>query len=585
MKNVDGAREEAEPGIGVTRRTLLSGATAAIGLSAIAPFRRLEALADDPSSALVFTHTTVVTNDSERRTLRDVALAVRGDVIAAIGDTKEVLREFPGAEVYDGRRKALLPGLVNCHAHLAATIAKGFNEDYGFPNRLALEETPSSLLSEEERTVMATLAAIEGLRAGTTTMVQNTGGIARDAAALARTGQRWVFAESVRDTTTVDGPMSPPLLQESVSPAFSDRLRDEGMQRISDLYDRWHGKNAGRVSVFPAAALVELSSPALLLDVREFADKRDLGYTIHMTQSQAEVDYMLRYHGVRPALFLDRHGFLGPRLFAAHARYCDEQEIQALGRQSTIITHQAAMAANRGVNPPIAALRRAGCRIALGTDNNHSDMLHVMKTAIGLERIQREDPFPGTLPQPEDVLADACSGGAAAVNQASTLGALEVGRKADLFVLDTFKPHLSPSGRILSAWVHNGQPSDIEAVLVDGQFLMRDGDGDADSPVFEMAAGDLAQAFHDYALSQPRVVRLSGPPEQLWMTFIQRSKWFGFPDYISVRIVPVDAGRSALIVYSRARYGGSDLGVNQERITGWVEGLRRLEAANPAAAQ
>ncbi len=117
------------------------------------------------------------------------------------------------------------------------------------------------------------------------------------------------------------------------------------------------------------------------------------------------------------------------------------------------------------------------------------------------------------------------------------------------------------------------------------QFLMRDGDGDADSPVFEMAAGDLAQAFHDYALSQPRVVRLSGPPEQLWMTFIQRSKWFGFPDYISVRIVPVDAGRSALIVYSRARYGGSDLGVNQERITGWVEGLRRLEAANPAAAQ
>ncbi len=459
---------------GVTRRTLLGGAAAALGATALTPLSQVRAASDAPSDVLVFTHTTVVTNDRERRTLRDVALAVRGDVIAAIGETGEILKQFPGAAVYDGRRKALLPGLINCHAHLAATIAKGFNEDFGFPNSLALEETPSGLLSEDERTVMATLAAVEGLRAGTTTMVQNTGGIARDAAALAQTGQRWVFAESVRDTTTVDGPMSPPRLSASVPPEFSDQLRDEGMQRISDLYDRWHGGNGGRVSVFPAAALVELCSPALLRDVREFADKRDLGYTIHMTQSKAEVDYMLRYHGIRPALFLDRHGFLGPRLFAAHARYCDEQEIEALGNRSTIITHQAAMAANRGVNPPIVALRRAGCTIALGTDNNHTDLLHVMKTAIGLERIQRNDPFPGTLPQPEDMLADACSGGAAAVNQGGSLGSLEVGRKADLIVLDTFKPHLSPSGRILSAWVHNGQPSDIEAVLVDGEFLMRD---------------------------------------------------------------------------------------------------------------
>jgi cytosine/adenosine deaminase-related metal-dependent hydrolase len=305
-------------------------------------------------------------------------------------------------------------------------------------------------------------------------MVQNTGGIARDAAALAATGQRWVFAESVRDTRTVDGPMSPQRLAASVTPAFSEQLRDEGMQRISDLYAGWHGHDDGRISVFPAAALVELCSPELLRMVRDFADKHDLGYTIHMTQSQAEVDYMLRYHGTRPALFLERHGFLGPRLFAAHARYCDEQEIRALGAHKTIITHQAAMAANRGVNPPIPALRRAGCTIALGTDNNHTDMLHVMKTAIGLERIRRSDAFPGTLPQPEDMLADACGGGASAVNQAASLGSLEVGRKADLIVLDTYQPHLSPSGRILSAWIHNGQPSDIEAVLVDGRFLMRD---------------------------------------------------------------------------------------------------------------
>ena len=455
------------------RRGLLVGAAAALG-SSMTPKLLLAQNENTSSAETVFTHTTVVTNDDERRTLRDVALAVQNGVIAAVGDTDEVLENFPQADVYDGRRKALLPGLVNCHAHLAATIAKGFNEDYGFPNSLRLDESPASLLSSEEATVMSTLAAIEGLRSGTTTMIQNVGGIARDAESLVQTGQRWVFAESVRDITTVDGPMSPPRLAASVPPEFSDQLREEGMQRISDLYERWHGYDNGLVSVFPAAALVELSSPELLRDVHEFAERHDLGYTIHMTQSQAEVDFMLRYHGVRPAIFLEQHDFLGPRLFAAHARYCDAGEIAALGRTRTIITHQAAMAANRGVNPPINKLREAGCTIALGTDNNHTDMLHVMKMAISLERIQRDDDFPGMHPQPEDMLADACSGGAAAVNQATSLGSLEVGRKADLLVLDTFKPHLSPSGRILSAWIHNGQPSDIEAVMVDGNFIMRD---------------------------------------------------------------------------------------------------------------
>ena len=461
---------ESANGNTLSRRDVLAGAGAMVGASLWRPI----SVAAQEDRATVFTHTTVVTNDAGRRTLRDVALAVQNDVIAAIGDSDEILEAFPDAEVYDGRRKALLPGLINCHAHLAATIAKGFNEDYGFPNSLNLDESPASLLSSDEATVMSTLAAIEGLRAGTTTMVQNVGGIARDAASLAQTGQRWVFAESVRDITTVDGPMSPPRLANSVPPEFSDQLREDGMQRISDLYDAWHGRGNGLISVFPAAALVELASPQLLRDVRDFADKHELGYTIHMTQSQAEVDFMLRYHDVRPAIFLEQNGFLGPRLFAAHARYCDESEIEALARTDTIITHQAAMAANRGVNPPITELREAGIRIALGTDNNHTDLLHVMKTAISLERIQRDDDFPGLLPQPEDMLADACSGGAAAVNQSASLGSLEVGKKADLLVLDTFKPHLSPSGRILSAWIHNGQPSDIESVMVNGEFVMRD---------------------------------------------------------------------------------------------------------------
>ena len=452
----------------LSRRQLLAGT----GAGAAALFLEQSGVqAQAPSgTTVIFSHTTVVTVDAVQN---DVALAVQGDTIVAIGPTDRILETYPRAEVYDGRGKALLPGLINCHAHMAAVLARGFNEDFGFPNSARLAIQPNSLLQGEEATLMVTVAALEAIRTGTTTIVENTGNISRNAAALAQTGLRCVFAESVRDSENVAGPMSPAGLAKSVAPRFSPRLRDEGLQRINDLFTTWHGAKQGRISVFPAAALAETSSPELLQAVRAFAEQHDLGYTIHLSQSRPEVDFMVRHHGVRPPAFLDKHGFLGPRLFAAHCRYVDAADIAVLGRSGTIISHQAAMAANRGVIPPIPALRAAGCPIALGTDNNTNDVFEVMRIALLTERIRRDDATPGLQPQPEDILQDATQGGARAVQQGKLLGSLEAGKKADLLVLDTQRAHLVPAGRIVSAWIHNGQPSDIESVMVDGQFVMR----------------------------------------------------------------------------------------------------------------
>ncbi len=450
----------------ISRRELLAG----VGAAALFRDRSGLQAQTPPGATVVFSHTTVVTVDAVQH---DVALAVQGDKIAAIGPTDQMLRTYPQAEVYDGRGKALFPGLINCHAHLGATLARGFNEDFGFPNSARLAVQPNSLLQGDEATLMVTVGALEAIRTGTTTMVENSGGISRSAAALAQTGLRWVFAESIRDSENVPGPMSPEGLARSQTPRFSPKLRDEGLLRINDLYTAWHGAKQGRISVFPAAALAETSSPELLQAVRAFAEKHDLGYTIHLTQSVAEADFMTRHHGLRPATFLDKHGFLGPRLFAAHCRYVDAGEIAALGRSRTIVSHQAAMAANRGVIPPIPALRAAGCPIANGTDNNTNDLFEVMRIALLTERIRRNDPFPGVQPQPEDILADATQGGALAVHQEKMIGSLEIGKKADLLVVDTVRAHLVPAGRIVSAWIHNGQPSDIESVMIDGQFVMR----------------------------------------------------------------------------------------------------------------
>jgi len=453
----------------LTRRELLAGA----GAGAAALLLQPAGTHAQPTArrTVVFANTTVVTVDAVRD---EVAIAVDGDRIAAIGPTDQILKAYPSAEVYNGRGKALFPGLINCHAHLAQTLGRGFNEDFGFPNSAKLVVQPNSLLQAGEATLMVTIGALEAIRTGTTTLVEMSSGISPHAAALAGSGLRMVLAEAVRDSENVAGPMAPDGLAKSVTPRFSPKLRDEGLQRITDLFTAWHGKNQGRISVFPAAALAETSSPELLRAVRAFAEKHDLGYTIHLSQSRAEVDFMVQHHGLRPPAYLNRHGFLGPRLFAAHCRYVDAGDIALIAKSGTIVSHQAGMAANRGVIPPIPALRAAGCPIANGTDNNTNDLFEVMRIALLTERIRRDDPFPGVTPQPEDMLEDATLGGARAVNQLKLVGSLEVGKKADLLVVDTLRAHLVPSGRIVSTWIHNGQPSDIESVMIDGQFVMRD---------------------------------------------------------------------------------------------------------------
>jgi cytosine/adenosine deaminase-related metal-dependent hydrolase len=466
------ATSSSAPGpAGISRRELIAGAGAGAAALLIDP-RSLDAQTQPGAGRpIVFRDTTVVTVDAVRN---DVALAVVGNSVAAIGPTDQVMKTYPQAEVYDGRGKALFPGLINCHAHLAAVLARGFNEDFGFPNSYRLAVQPNSLISREESTLMVTVGALECIRSGTTTVVENVGNIAGSAAALAATGIRCVFAESIRDAENVPGPLSPQGLKNSQTPRFSAKLRDEGMQRINDLFTAWHGKEGGRVTVFPAAGLAETSSPELLQAVKAFAEKHDLGYTIHLSQSRAEVEFMRRHHGMSPPAFLAKHGFLGPRLFAAHCRYVDDADVALLGKSQTIVSHQAGMAANRGVSPPIPALRAAGCPIASGTDNNTNDLFEVMRVALLTERIRRDDEFPGVRPQPEDVLEDATLGGARAVRQLATLGSLEVGKKADILVLDTQRIHLVPAVRIVSAWIHNGQPSDIESVMVDGRFVMRE---------------------------------------------------------------------------------------------------------------
>lgn len=417
----------------------------------------------DRGMTLVIRDTTVVTSDAARTVRHGASIAVGGDRVAAVGPRDEIDRRFPDAERVDGRGKAVFPGLVNCHTHLWFTVARGIQEDFGFPSTLAFPQTVTDLLSPEENAVFATLGALEALRGGTTTLFDVGFRIPDYAKPVVASGLRIVFGPSSSDLDPAgvrDG-------RFTYSPARGEKT----LRAVDDLISGWHGAERGRITCLVAAHAAEACSPDLLRAARELAERRNLGTTIHVNQSQWEVDAVMRVRGLRPTEYLFQCGFLGPRMIGAHCRYLSPAEVALLGRSRVFVSHNAAMAARRGSAPPIQALEAAGATIAMGSDNMAHDMLEVMRTGLFMERVARQD---GERPWPEDVLEWTTRNGAIALGLGAEVGSLEVGKKADLAVVDARRPHLVPNVRIVSAFIHNGQAGDVESVMVDGRWLMRD---------------------------------------------------------------------------------------------------------------
>ena len=407
--------------------------------------------------------TTVVTGNDQRTVLYNAGIVIEDRRISDIGTSMEVESRHPLATVIQGRGRVVFPGLINCHTHLQATADKGILEDFGFPTTLRFPTSGRGLLNPDERNVFGLLACIEAIRSGTTTLLEISNDIHEYADSLDSTGMRLMLGENINDidsTKTRDGKFE-----------FLDSKREAGLQRSADLIEAWHGKSDGRVLGFLAPHAPETVSPELLRESREMAERYDVGYTIHLSQSYEEIEAIKRVRGVMPTHYLYANDFLGDRLVAAHCRYVNSSEIALLGQAGSAVSHNAAIGARRGAAAPVKELVAAGCAVGMGSDNMSEDMVEVMRAGLFHERVRRNDEMD---PQPEDVLDWATYGGARALGISEDVGTLEVGKKADLFMVNVRKAHLVPTLRIVSAFVHNGMPSDITDVMVDGSWVLRD---------------------------------------------------------------------------------------------------------------
>lgn len=412
--------------------------------------------------------TVIVTCDDKDTVHYGASIAIDGGKIAAIGTNDAIAARFPDAETVNGRGKMVMPGFANTHTHLTMTLARGVFEDLSPPHKPpfsgGLSPIPLPDMTPEERRAMARLGALECLRSGVTFLLEDSNDIDDYAEALGGSGLRFLFAERAYDRigTSIGDP----------APYRLDRaLGQKHIETIERTFAKWNGQADGRIRVAISAWAPDMCSPELLRDLIALQGKLGTWTTIHLNQIWGEVAAVKAHRNRLPTEYLADLGFLNEKVICAHCRCMAPHEEKLLGDARVIVAFNAAIAARRGLSPRIDSLERQGCTITMGSDNMAEDMVEVMRTGLFMERVRRED---GREPTPEQALRWASRNGYRAFGMADG-GWLAPGNKADLIMIDTQRAHLVPMLRAVANFVHNGQARDVDSVMVDGRWLMRDG--------------------------------------------------------------------------------------------------------------
>ena len=428
-------------------------------------------MSTDDATGILITGATVVTLDDTLGTLEDGAIAVRDGRIAALGPSADLARDHAGLEVVDGRGKAVLPGFINSHTHTVLLVLRGTVEDmagdaiFGYMTPISFAMTP------EERTAIARLGCLEGILSGTTTMVEPFRHVAGYAQGMVDTGLRLYLSENAADALTLK-------IRHGVY-EHSRTFGQEFLDRTAELIELFHGAEDGRVRCQISAHAPDVCSPWMLDQLNQLKTRHGLTRTVHLSQSPGELKQVRAAHGRTSAEYLDANDWLGPDVVGAHWTYCTAPDIDLLAERGVHMAHCPANSSRRGPHQVLAGrILDAGVNVAFGTDNMTEDMFQAMKIGSIIHRGgaggRNEDG--GVDPGPEHALRAATIHGARALGRGSDLGTLAPGKLADLVIIDLDQAHLRPLINLASNLVHYGHPGCVDSVMVEGRFLMRDGE-------------------------------------------------------------------------------------------------------------
>jgi len=421
--------------------------------------RRPKALKKEQVDLLV-TGGTVVTMNARFRVIEDGAIAIRGDKILAIGPSVEIATRYTPARRILARGKLVLPGLINTHGHAPMVLFRGIANDLTLQDWLEKYIFPAEARNVTEEFVIwgTRLAALEMIRGGITTyadMYYFEDAVARETKAA---GMRGILGQTIIDFPVPD----------AKTPA-------DGLVRAEEFLKRWKGDPLIRPAVAPHA--IYTNSKETLQSAAELARRHKAPLLIHVAETKRELDDSLTKNGMTPVAYLDSIGLLGPNMLAAHCVWVNDADIALLARNQVGCAHNPSsnMLLASGV-APVPAMLAGGVRLGLGTDgpagsNNDLDLMEEMDLAAKLQKVSRMDP---QALEARQTLAMATIGGARALHMESEIGSLEVGKRADLIVLNLNSPHAVPMYDLYAQIVYSLKSSDVQTVVIGGKVVMHD---------------------------------------------------------------------------------------------------------------
>ena len=391
--------------------------------------------------------------------LEDHAVAVREGVIVAILPQAEARVRFLPAETVSRPEAALIPGLVNAHTHNPMTLLRGVADD--LPLMVWLQQhiwpVEAAVIGPEFVTDGTTLAIAEMLRGGTTCANENYFFPDAQAAVYKKYGFRALVGAPVIDFPTAW--------------AKSD---DEYFDRAGELHDQWRDDPLIGTTFAPHAPYTV--SDASFERVRMLADQLDIPVHLHTHETAQEISDSLAQHGQRPLARLDRLGLVNDRLIAVHMTQLIESEIHLCAERGVSVVHcpESNLKLASGFCPA-CALQRAGVNLAIGTDgcasNNDLDMFSENRTAAILAKAVAND---ATALDAATTLRAATLGGARALGFGDRIGSIEVGKQADLVLVDLSALETQPVHHVLSQLIYAAGRQQVSDVWIAGKPKLRE---------------------------------------------------------------------------------------------------------------
>ena len=382
------------------------------------------------------------------------SLLIKDDLIAEIADE---IDDDKAAKIIDAEGKILLPGLINTHTHLSMTLFRGLADDLSLDSWLNDHIWPMEAnLNGDYCYIGALLGAVELIKSGTTTFSDMYFYMEDVTRAVEDAGIRAVLSYGMID--------------------FGDAERREAeLKENLDLFNSCNGMADGRIKVFFGPHSPYTASEELLIRTRQLADEHNMGIHIHVSETEKEINDISQEKGLRPFEYLDKIGFLGPDVVAAHCVWLSDNEIEIIKKHDVKVSHNPCsnMKLASGISPVSKLIENDIC-VSIGTDgassNNNLDLIEELKTASLLQKVATLDP---KVLSSDEAIEMATIKGAEALGLDSEIGSIEVGKKADIILIDTNAANMVPDSSSLSSnIIYSANGSNVDTTICNGKILM-----------------------------------------------------------------------------------------------------------------